>query len=215
MRWGYANKLGPFELWDALGFEDVVRRLEQEGRVVPDNLREAKSAYRGTAYFDVGTKQYRELEARPGVVVLKHCRGGDKEPRRVAGRPWRRRAVRGVPQQDEHDRRGQPGHDPRGPGGTGAQFRRDGDWQSGRQLLGGREPDDGAAGRAGRRVGRTGPGRSPVPAGQHGAEVCAEAGGGGAVRTDAGRRLRDCAACGARAGVGGTLHGSGGGRRWA
>ena len=28
MRWGYANKLGPFELWDALGFVDVVTRLE-------------------------------------------------------------------------------------------------------------------------------------------------------------------------------------------
>jgi 3-hydroxyacyl-CoA dehydrogenase len=25
MRWGYANKLGPFELWDALGFENVCR----------------------------------------------------------------------------------------------------------------------------------------------------------------------------------------------
>src|ERR1700678_4075803 len=27
MRWGYAHKLGPFELWDALGFEDVCGRL--------------------------------------------------------------------------------------------------------------------------------------------------------------------------------------------
>ena len=28
MRWGYANKLGPFELWDTLGFVDVITRLE-------------------------------------------------------------------------------------------------------------------------------------------------------------------------------------------
>jgi 3-hydroxyacyl-CoA dehydrogenase len=30
MRWGYANKLGPFELWDTLGFVDVITRLETE-----------------------------------------------------------------------------------------------------------------------------------------------------------------------------------------
>src|SRR6476661_6231786 len=32
MRWGYANTLGPFELWDALGFEQTARRIEAEGR---------------------------------------------------------------------------------------------------------------------------------------------------------------------------------------
>ena len=39
MRWGYAHKLGPFELWDALGVEPVVWRLESEDRPVPDNVR--------------------------------------------------------------------------------------------------------------------------------------------------------------------------------
>src|SRR5579863_1370202 len=38
MRWGYANKLGPFELWDALGFEDVCRRLEADKREIPANI---------------------------------------------------------------------------------------------------------------------------------------------------------------------------------
>ena len=32
MRWGYAHKLGPFELWDTLGFQDVCTRIEQSGR---------------------------------------------------------------------------------------------------------------------------------------------------------------------------------------
>jgi 3-hydroxyacyl-CoA dehydrogenase len=73
MRWGYAHKLGPFELWDALGFEDVVRRLEKEGRGVPDGIRGAKSAYKGTAYFDFATKEYHALEPRPGIVLLKEC----------------------------------------------------------------------------------------------------------------------------------------------
>jgi len=73
MRWGYAHKMGPFELWDALGFADVTSRLEKEGRGVPESLRAAKSAYQGNRYFDVLTKQYREMEVRPGVVVLKDC----------------------------------------------------------------------------------------------------------------------------------------------
>jgi 3-hydroxyacyl-CoA dehydrogenase len=58
----------------------------------------------------------------------------------------------------------------------------------------GAEPDDGAAGRAGRRMGRAERRHQPLPASQHGAEVCGEAGGGGAVCADAGRRLRDPAA---------------------
>ena len=43
-------------------------------------------------------------------------------------------------------------------------------------------------------------------------KYAAEAGGGGAVRHDAGRRMRDRAACGARAGLGGAVHGAGGDR---
>ena len=35
MRWGYAHKLGPFELADALGVEEMARRIEAEGRALP------------------------------------------------------------------------------------------------------------------------------------------------------------------------------------
>src|SRR5437899_6688215 len=38
MRWGYANSLGPFELWDALGVEDTVNRITAEGRRIPANV---------------------------------------------------------------------------------------------------------------------------------------------------------------------------------
>jgi 3-hydroxyacyl-CoA dehydrogenase len=27
MRWGYGHQLGPFELWDAIGFLEVISRL--------------------------------------------------------------------------------------------------------------------------------------------------------------------------------------------
>ena len=83
MRWGYAHKYGPFELWDALGFEAVCRRLESEGRALPENIvrvREAgaKSLYRHadaggkprTEYLDFGKTKFTPLEDRPGVIVL-------------------------------------------------------------------------------------------------------------------------------------------------
>ncbi len=83
MRWGYANKLGPFEVWDALGFESTARRIEGEGRPLPENVQRmlssgAKSFYRSadcdgaphTEYFDLCTAGYREMEERPGILVL-------------------------------------------------------------------------------------------------------------------------------------------------
>ncbi|NDJ13525.1 MAG: 3-hydroxyacyl-CoA dehydrogenase/enoyl-CoA hydratase family protein [Acidobacteriia bacterium] len=84
MCWGYANTLGPFELWDALGFEATARRMEAEGRHLPDNVQRmlsagAKSFYQAadadgqpkTQYFDLAGTGYAELEPRPGVTVLR------------------------------------------------------------------------------------------------------------------------------------------------
>ena len=92
MRWGYANTLGPFELWDALGFEQTAHRIEAEGRALPHSVEAmlaagAKSFYRPadagpnprTEYFDlVRGNAYAELEPRPGITVLsdlKRARG--------------------------------------------------------------------------------------------------------------------------------------------
>ena len=91
MRWGYAHKLGPFELWDALGFDDVCARIDAEKRELPENIQKmrragAKSLYRaadsggnpGTEYFDLVCTRYDRLEERPGIVSLaeiKRARG--------------------------------------------------------------------------------------------------------------------------------------------
>jgi 3-hydroxyacyl-CoA dehydrogenase len=91
MRWGYANSLGPFELWDAVGVEETVKRIAAEGRQIPQNVErmlasDAKSFYRPsdrdgephTRYFDLNSTMYRELEPRPGILVLpdiKRARG--------------------------------------------------------------------------------------------------------------------------------------------
>ncbi|HTT60690.1 MAG TPA: enoyl-CoA hydratase/isomerase family protein, partial [Bryobacteraceae bacterium] len=87
----YANKLGPFEVWDALGFEPTARRIENEGRPLPENIQRmlssgAKSFYQPadrdgfphTEYFDLGCARYHTLEERPGVLILsdiKRARG--------------------------------------------------------------------------------------------------------------------------------------------
>lgn len=84
MRWGYAHELGPFELWDALGFDGTARRIAGDGRELPENVLRmlgagATSFYRAadaagqprTEYFDLAATCYAALEPRPGIVVLK------------------------------------------------------------------------------------------------------------------------------------------------
>ena len=82
MRWGYANKLGPFELWDTLGFVDVITRLEKDGCTLPTNIKSALargivSLYRHpeparpvTEYFDFQCNDYQPIEPRPGIISL-------------------------------------------------------------------------------------------------------------------------------------------------
>jgi 3-hydroxyacyl-CoA dehydrogenase len=95
MRWGYANELGPFEMWDALGFVETARRIEADGRELPHLARAmlavqpepAKAFYRMGAlndrkpcleYFDFHQNTYGEIESRPGITALadlKRARG--------------------------------------------------------------------------------------------------------------------------------------------
>lgn len=98
MRWGYANKLGPFELWDALGFEAVIDRMEGERRILPANIREmlaagGRSLYGfstgsggpRTLYFDFLSRHYQDLEDRPGVLVLADLKRQNCEIKSNAG----------------------------------------------------------------------------------------------------------------------------------
>ncbi len=91
MKWGYVNTLGPFELWDALGVEATVKRIQDGGRAIPPSVEKmlasgATSFYRAadregqpaTEHFDLGATQYKPLEPRPGIISLaetKRARG--------------------------------------------------------------------------------------------------------------------------------------------
>jgi 3-hydroxyacyl-CoA dehydrogenase len=84
MRWGYGHQLGPFELWDAIGFLEVVSRLEMDRRALPAHIKDALARgiialYRPpeprgravTEYFDFRSKGYQPIEAHPGILTLR------------------------------------------------------------------------------------------------------------------------------------------------
>jgi 3-hydroxyacyl-CoA dehydrogenase len=83
MRWGYGHQLGPFELWDAVGFLEVVSRLEMDHRVLPAHIKDALARgiialYRpqergraSTEYFDFRSNAYQPIEPRPGIFTLR------------------------------------------------------------------------------------------------------------------------------------------------
>jgi 3-hydroxyacyl-CoA dehydrogenase len=43
MRWGFGWEMGPFELWDAIGIEKTVERMEMERRTPPKSSRQLPS----------------------------------------------------------------------------------------------------------------------------------------------------------------------------
>lgn len=84
MRWGYGHKLGPFELWDGMGFEPVARRMETDGvelpalaqlmlsKGMPSFYSETRGAGgRQTQYFDLSRELYADLESREGVFSIR------------------------------------------------------------------------------------------------------------------------------------------------
>ena len=80
MKVGYNWKKGPFEMMDSIGISDMVRRLKEAGREVPDLL--AKAAEKGSFYsaedgeifqldFDGGMVQVNRPESTLAVADLK------------------------------------------------------------------------------------------------------------------------------------------------
>jgi len=88
MRWGWNWELGPFEQWDALGVEALVRRLEAEGRAVPPLARKVLDAGGSFYQREGGAVRYfqpdgawRSREPEPGVIVLKDLKAEGKTVR--------------------------------------------------------------------------------------------------------------------------------------
>jgi len=82
MRWGYNWELGPFEVWDALGFVKTLERMEKDGTDLPDCIKKmrdsgAKSFYDGNKDFDLLKGEYVERTADPREIGLEVMRKGD------------------------------------------------------------------------------------------------------------------------------------------
>jgi 3-hydroxyacyl-CoA dehydrogenase len=84
MKWGYNWELGPFEVWDALGFDAVIDRMKGDGVPLPatiDKMRAsgAKSFYPDDGrVFDLVKGAYRRRTADPRTAPLTVLRKGEK-----------------------------------------------------------------------------------------------------------------------------------------
>ena len=71
MRWGYNWELGPFQVWDALGFVATCERMEKDGVDVPDVIKKMKAAGATSFYGDAaeGAKARGPAEPRRDASV--------------------------------------------------------------------------------------------------------------------------------------------------
>ncbi len=67
MRWGFGWQLGPFETWDAIGVEKSVRRMESEGKPVPEPVRRLLDAGHGSFYGHGGDGERRVFDLAAGA----------------------------------------------------------------------------------------------------------------------------------------------------
>ncbi|MFO7576522.1 MAG: 3-hydroxyacyl-CoA dehydrogenase/enoyl-CoA hydratase family protein [Pelovirga sp.] len=75
MKWGFNWEIGPFEMLDAIGVANFVKRAEKDGVAVPTGLKNIKSFYRFNEagqkeYFDVLTGEYCPFPLKAGQVNL-------------------------------------------------------------------------------------------------------------------------------------------------
>ncbi len=82
MRWGYNWELGPFEIWDALGFVETLERMQRDGIAVPESVL-AMHASGATSFYAEGGKvydlekgAYTTREQDPRTVTLAAARRG-------------------------------------------------------------------------------------------------------------------------------------------
>lgn len=80
LKWGYNWELGPFEIWDSIGLNDSVRRMEKEGDCIPPWIEELLSSGRksfysgsrtnGILFYDLKTSDSKQLPDTPGTLFL-------------------------------------------------------------------------------------------------------------------------------------------------
>ncbi len=86
MKWGFGWELGPFELWDAIGFGKSVARMKEEGEVLPEWIEqmvvEGKSSFYHTdtgKLFHYLKGEYRGVEEQKEEISLARLKEAGKE----------------------------------------------------------------------------------------------------------------------------------------
>lgn len=94
MRWGYNWELGPFEIWDALGFAPTLKRMQDEGVQLPESVlamsrNGATAFYRDGQVYDLLKGEYVARPADPREVTLPRLRrGGSPVLRNNSAEAW-------------------------------------------------------------------------------------------------------------------------------
>jgi len=79
MRWGFAWKMGPFEVWDAIGVGKSVSKMKEAGYQIPTWVQEMldsgkESFYKREAgrlyFYDLPSKDYKEISVKPEIILL-------------------------------------------------------------------------------------------------------------------------------------------------
>ncbi len=80
IRWGFSHEMGPFEIWDALGVQETVARMEADNVKVAPWVKEMLAAgfpsfYKQDgpvlSYYDQAAKAYKEVPVNPRIIILK------------------------------------------------------------------------------------------------------------------------------------------------
>ncbi len=94
-KWGFAHELGPFEIWDAIGVRESVRRMEADGyKVAPwvhdmlakgcETFYQRDSSGAAIGVYDPNRKDYVPLQPDKRVINLNVLRGANREIARNA-----------------------------------------------------------------------------------------------------------------------------------
>jgi len=87
MKWGYNNKLGPFEAWDAVGVKEAIEVMKKLKLKVPKKIDEmlkkgCESFYTtkadGKYYYDFEKKGYVKIDENPRIILLPDLKGRNK-----------------------------------------------------------------------------------------------------------------------------------------
>ena len=82
MKWGFNWENGPFEMLDAIGVADFVKRVAADGIAIPDSLSRVENfySYEGASRFawDPGAGAYRPIPLKTGAINLDILKRGGK-----------------------------------------------------------------------------------------------------------------------------------------